>query len=148
MGLIAVSSTQGYAIHRSFRIKRISVWSPAAAPGSSIATCTIYFPASGGTFETAKEYTDSSLSPSYPAYLSIRPPSNSYASMWYISTTNPVFQLTCGAYSIIDIELDGVFSDGVGASTYTLVAATTGALYYSPLDAIGGVIGPVARTGI
>lgn len=147
MGLMATSSTAAYCLFKTFHVRSIEIWTcqiPTA--GSPLATCAVAFPTSGGTFESYKEFSDSSLSDAYPAHLIAKPPANSYSSMWTIDTTNPFMQITGTINSIVDIVVDGVLTDGVGGTSFTVISASAGYVYYAPLDGIGGVIAPVSRT--
>lgn len=151
LGIMASSSTVAYALFGSFRVKEIEMWCcqiPTA--GSPLATCAVSFPL-GSTFQSNREYSDSSLSSASPAHLRVRPPGQEYASFWQTYTSTTAFMaFSCTQNTIIDILFECVLRDGTAnvPSTVAVTAATTGAIYYEPLDGHGGVILPVSRTTI
>jgi len=128
-------------IAESFRIKKVSIWSPPAAQGGN-ATCAVEFKGGATGFIASKEFTDTSVSTSQPAYVSCRPPRGSAASLWQnpVTTNNILMSLTCGAGSIIDVDLDYILTDlFLSAVTPLAVAtATLGRQYYLALDNGGG----------
>jgi len=150
LGIIATSATIGYCIFGSFRIKEIEMWcAQTNTAGAVLATCAVSFPL-GTSFQSNREFSDSSMSPAYPAHIRVRPPGNEYAAFWQTHTGNGYFAFSCTQNTIIDIDVECVLRDGTSniPSTIALVAATTGAVYYQPLDGTGGVILPVSRTKI
>ncbi len=150
LGIMASSSSVGYALFGSYRIKEIEMWTcQIPTSGSPLATCAVSFPI-GTTFQSGREFSDSSLSSASPAHIRVRPPQDEYGAFWNTYSANGYVAFSCTQNTIIDIVFECVLRDGsasVPAST-ALIGATTGAIYYGPLDGVGGVISPVSRVSI
>jgi len=149
-GIMAGTTTLGYALFGSFRIKEIEMWcAQTNTAGAVLATCAVSFPL-GTTFASNREYSDSSMSPSAPAHIRVKPPGNEYAAFWQTYSGNAYVAFSCTQNTIIDVVLECVLRDGTAAvpSSLALVAATVGAIYYEPLDGQSGVILPVSRISI
>jgi len=150
LGIMAVSSSVGYAVFGSFRIKEIEMWTcQIPTSGSPLATCSVSFPL-GTSFQSNREFTDSSLSSSFPAHIRVRPPGSEYAAFWQTYLSFAYVAFSCTQNTIIDVTFECVLRDGSAniPATSALIGATAGAIYYSPLDGIGGNIAPVARASI
>jgi len=134
-------NTDVQPIAQAFRLKRVSIWSPPAAQGSN-ATAAVEFVGGATGLYGNREFSDTSVSTSQPAYVSCRPPKDSAASMWQDPTVanNILFNITCGAGSIVDVEMDYILTDLNGSNVTLLSAATAalGRMYYLALDNGGG----------
>jgi hypothetical protein len=151
LGILATSSSLGYALFGSFRIKEVEMWTcQIPTSGSPLATCAVSFPL-GSTFASNKEFSDSSLSSAIPAHIRVKPPGDEYAAFWQTYSSSTAFMaFSCTQNTIIDIVFECVLRDGSASvpSSSALISATVGAIYYGPLDGLGGVILPVSRATI
>jgi len=152
-GVAATTSILGYSLWDSVKVKRIEVFSPPAAQGSSV-TCSILFPATNQS--QAREVTDTSVSVSMPAHIVATPPPMSLCSFWNNgNSATTYFTLVAPPGSIIDLTLGLVLEDGNGqaslANTAVLVGATVGGVYYCSLDSstsAGSIYKPVGLTSL
>lgn len=150
LGILATSSSLGYALFGSFRVLEVEMWTcQIPTSGSPLATCAVSFPL-GSSFQSNKEFSDSSLSSAVPAHLRVRPPGNEYAAFWQTYTSTAFMAFSCTQNSIIDVVFECVIRDGTASipSSISLLSATAGSVYYAALDGIGGVIIPVSRATI
>lgn len=147
---MAATPTVGYAMFGAFRIKEVEMWTAQInTAGAVLATCAVSFPL-GTSFASNREFSDSSMSPSAPAHIRVKPPGNEYAAFWQTYSGNGYIAFSCTQNTIIDIVVECTLRDGTAnvPTSMVLVAATAGAIYYEPLDGQGGVILPVSRTSI
>lgn len=147
-GVSAATTTAGYPIVTSARIKSIELWAPPSALGANATvTCTWF------GFQTTNlselEVSDTTMSTATPAHIRSVPPPLSTAAMWFVDSTSAIMALAVPPNGIIDLVLEMVLVDGPGtvlAPGFTLVAATVGAVYYPALDGINHHYGPVGLT--
>jgi hypothetical protein len=150
LGIMAATATTAYALYGAFRIKEIEMWcAQTNTAGAVLATCAVSFPL-GTSFQSNREFSDSSMSPAYPAHIRVKPPGNEYAAFWSTYTANGYIAFSCTQNTIIDIVVEATLRDGTASvpAAITVAAATIGAVYYEPLDGQGGVILPVSRSSI
>lgn len=139
-GTLLSNATTGYAINQSFKLRRVSVWTPPATQGS-VATCTLLWTDQSGATavagNTGLEVSDSTNSVTTPAHISAKPPAGSLASWWH-SFADPstyLFQLTAPIGSLIDIDAELVLADGfASASTIYTSSLATGKVVFAFLD--------------
>jgi len=120
------------SVFRSFRIKRIEVWSAPASQGAN-STCSVEWFGFGNSPNI--EFSDTTLSVSKNAHISCTPPANSLAAFWQKATGVGLFILTVPAGSIVDMIVDTILNDEDGANQVVAVATgTLGNSYYLALD--------------
>jgi hypothetical protein len=134
IGTIGVSTTSVTPFAESFKIKRVSIWSPAPSQGQT-STCSCEW--LGTSQSPSIEVSDSSNSVADVAKISTSPPQNSNAAFWQtpaIASVN-LFTLTTPAGSIVDLDLDFVLADD-GAEAFGIAVATAVLQhpYYLALD--------------
>jgi hypothetical protein len=135
LGTTATSSTLVYSIFAAFRIRRISLWCPVSG-SEPVISCAINYNTAGATLlnKSYQEFSDTTNSTSYPAYVSAAPPRDSLAHNWQTADTGVIVTLTCPIATLVDIVVEAILCDGAAGSTKTVVGATTGVVYYTPLD--------------
>jgi hypothetical protein len=130
-GLCTVANSTITAICASFKIRSVEVW---GTVGAAPATVSINWNGSP-VFVANLEKSDTSVSPAYPPYIRAHPPPNSNAKFWQTAGTGVIFALTVVNSSIIDLDVEGVWSDQQDVDTVTGVStATLGAQYFLALD--------------
>jgi len=142
-GVIATSATVGAAIHSSFKIHRVTIWSPPASQGAST-TCSLNW-----VQVVEREISDTSVSTAVPAYLTSVPPAGSQAAFWNSNQGTTLFSMVAPVGSIIDIDLTLIMQDNLGSASAVLVGATVGNAYYCCLDSntnATGIYKPVSLT--
>jgi len=133
----SVTNTSGVLIAGSFKLHRIRVWAPAnpvsANPGSTIS---IQWTSTGAVAvnQTDLMQSDSSINPSYPPFLDVKPPPGTQAKFWNQNTGNVMFVVASPQYSIIDVSLEYVLTDNSPINTTTLTVGVLNSLYYLALD--------------
>jgi len=141
-----VSNSIVTALFRSFKIKRLEMWSAPPSQGTS-ATCSVEWFGFGNS--PSIEHSDTTLSVAKNAHISVKPPSQSLASFWQKSTNTNLFVLNFTAGTIIDIIVDLILNDDEGTALSTAVStATVGTVYYLALDQVLGshILVPVSLT--
>lgn len=141
-----VANTTVVAVAESFRIHRVTVWSPPRQgnPAAGLGQ----FSSSIATIEwhsldniPSQRLTDEAISPSEPAYVSSKPPRGSAAYQWQDGPTGGnIMTLTCVVGGIIDVHISHtLFASGTSGGAYTANPVVVGAYYYMPLDGVGTV---------
>lgn len=137
-----VVNTTAVEMMRSVRIRNIEIWSPTGT-SSTPATCAIDF--TSAVVQSANlEYSDTSINVSSPAHVRCRPPPQSLASFWQVTSSNILFTLTVTSGSIIDLDVDCILTDSPTITTVALTTVALGAVYYLSLNGSTATIVPVA----
>lgn len=133
----AVNSTPKH-LAQSFKFKRVTVWGPVATAGTSVTT-ELRFPGSAssdGTTSPSVTSSDSSVSFDRPAFSTLKPKKFSFQGQWFTPTTVGfnLFELTCPAGSIVDIEFDFIVCEDGGPYAAAVltggVTLTIGEVYH------------------
>jgi hypothetical protein len=146
-GVVATSATTGTPIAFSVKVRSVEIWTPPASQGAS-ATCSLEW-SSGSTLDSTStvEISDTTMSTAEPAHLRTSPPKTSLASFWQHIGADQLFVITAPAGSVVDVSVQFIQNDNEASPTVvTLAGATTGNMYYMPLDGHGGVMAPVSLT--
>jgi hypothetical protein len=147
MGSMGTATNSAVTVlFRSFKIKRLEMWSAPPSQGSS-ATCSVEWFGFGNS--PSVEHSDTTLSVAKNAHISVKPPSQSLASFWQKSTSTNLFVLNFTAGTIIDIIVDLILNDDeAAAQTVAVTTAVVGTIYYLALDqALGShILVPVSLT--
>lgn len=116
------------------RITRVKMWCPVSQQGSS-ATVSIEWEGTSG-FQPNTTISDTSVSVTEPAHISVRPPPRSAASFYWSSTnTSTLFYLNAPVGTIIEVDCVAVTNDGNQTPVSgTVAAGTLGSIYYLSLD--------------
>lgn len=142
LGVIGtVVNTTAVQINRSFRISKLEIWSPSLS--NAVSTCSVDW-ASAVVQSTNLEFSDTTINVSEPAYISCRPPKQSLASFWQLSSSNVLFTLNCPIGSIVDMHVESVLNDSATVTTVALAAVALGAIYYLSLNAGTNTLVPVS----
>jgi len=129
-----VTNTTVVSLFQALRVKRVEIWGMSSALAVP-ATVTLEW--LGGAIASAPvEVSDTSLSTAAPAHINTRPPHNSTPSLWQLPSglNNSMFQITCPAGSIIDVELELILQDGATITSFPAATAALGQIYYLALD--------------
>lgn len=114
------------------KIQRIEMWSPPAAQGSAV-TCSVDWV--GNANSPNREFSDTTVSVSTPAYVVTSPPPQSLASFWQTNNTNALATLTAPSGTIIDVVLALILNDSDEATAQNAAATVVlGNIYYLSLD--------------
>lgn len=128
-----VVNTTVTAFNRSFKIRKIELWTPPPAQGS-LATTSIEW--LGSENSPSREVSDTVMSVSRPGHIVMKPPKNSLASFWQQGNSNTVlFSLVAPVGTVIDFSVDYIEYDD--EATNISIAVATGVLgniYYLALD--------------
>jgi hypothetical protein len=142
--LINVSANTSRRLIQAITVKRIDIWDAGNGVTPSNTPVIEWF--SNNT--QRKIYNAPTVGTAQAGHVFSSPPANSpaaFPSTNGTSETEPLFQLTCGTASVIDLLCEVcIASDQLGAmSTVTTTAAgTTGVIYYFNLDGTTGVVQP------
>jgi len=128
-------STAATPIIGSVRLRRISLYSVPSTGDFGNSTSELVFQWLGVLNTPQNIITDRGTATS-PACIKVVPPVNSRAGMWYSTTstdyTQPYFQFTCIATSVVDFDVDYIIINGAStAITLNLAAANTGVAFLS-----------------
>lgn len=151
MGVIATGATTSSFISDQFRVKRICVWTPPAAVGSFATVALKYTddPASNTQSGAPKTVSDTTVSPDFPAYACLEPPSDNssiFSQWWDSSLTTTMVNVSVPVNSVVDIDFQFILDD-IGATTAgpTLSGATAGNIYHHPITAGAGTLTVVGQ---
>jgi hypothetical protein len=145
-GVGTVANTTYVQVARSFRLHRISIWTPprqgnpAAGLGQfSGMSCAIEWNSLDNI--PSKRFADRSVSPSEASYVSSKPPVGSAGYQWQDGPTGGnICTLLAPVGSIIDVHATHVFfMSGATGGAVTANPVVVGAYYYPPLDGSGTV---------
>lgn len=146
-------------IAASLRVKRLRLWNSMNFTGSTtpasanIASVSVDFDVdalNGGN--PGLQFTDSTNSPSRPAFIDVVPPPGSLASFWHSQVESAIglFALNCGLGAFIDVHVEWVLNDDDGiagiSTAANLVTVTTGHMYYPGLGPNRTEYPPIGRT--
>jgi hypothetical protein len=147
MGSMGTATNSAVTVlFRSFKIKRLEMWSAPPSQGTS-ATCSVEWFGFGNS--PSVEHSDTTLSTAKNAHISAKPPSQSLAAFWQKSTSTNLFVLNFTAGTIIDLIVDLILNDDeAAAQTVAVATAVVGTVYYLALDqALGShILVPVSLT--
>jgi hypothetical protein len=128
---IATTTTAGFQLFDTVRVRLVEVWAAAALGTAS--TVSVEFTNTEGD---SRFHTDTSLGVS-PAYLRAKPSKDSTSGFWHVSGAGSAFVLTVPAGSIIDVHLSFRGSGGYSVALQVVqVAATAGTVFWRGLDGI------------
>jgi len=133
--LVATSSTAGFDLFHTVKIRAIEAWAVASS-GNAETVLLIYDGATAGILGDFKEHSDTSMG-IQPAHIKCKPSPKSLASDYQLSSGTSAFFLGCPSGTVIDVELtfQQYLSSAVAAQN-ALVGATTGASYVRGLDGV------------
>ncbi len=136
MYLMAVTSTQGYRIWDSCRIKKVETWCAVDPTYGTPVSPSIEFPGNSGSGQT---FSDTALGFSDVAYVSASPPVSSLAWDWLpTSSSSVVMELYTPTNSIVDIVLDVTFNEKETPQVVGIVSGVPGVIYMRCLDSTSG----------
>ncbi len=140
-GALATSSTTVQNLASSIKLHSIKVYMPATAAGTAD-TAMVYW-----NYSTSAGFVkDDSVSESLPdgvttsGALVFKPPKDALASNWLSTTlsfSNTCFTIALPVGAIIDLHISfTLMNNNAGYSATTVSTATTGRIYYLPLDGV------------
>jgi hypothetical protein len=128
-----VVNTTAVYLARTFRIKRIEIWSPTSSSTTS-ATCSVNFLSSALLQTPSMEISDTSINVSQPAHIVCRPQKGAITSFWQQTSTDGLFFLSCPGGSVVDIDIEFILNDSTVITTVALAAVLLGGVYYLALN--------------
>lgn len=144
-GICTIANSTIASICSSVRVKRVSIYSGVVTTGAVNAELTWF--AGGSSFMK-----DDSRESSVPEGITMervlvtKPPARALAAFWQnsASPTNVLFQITCQAGSLIDVEMVGTLGNNLSnVAIAGYAAATLSTVYYGRLDGVGGKFQPL-----
>jgi hypothetical protein len=146
--IVATSSTQGYQLFDTVRIRAIEIW--AYSPAGPV-TCTVTFPGAVlGAVGDSSTHTDTCMGLE-PAHVLARPGRKSAAALYQGSTTSTAFDIYTPTGAVVDVLLS--FRSSMAgyapvAATNALVAAQTGNIYARGMDGLPAATSKFVVQGI
>jgi hypothetical protein len=130
----------------SVRIRRVSVWAPAAASGEAAASI-IWASSTGPNNSADTEYDDSTVGSATPASATSVPPVKSLVGDWWTAaaSTTVLATVNAPASSVVDVVLECCYSNNLAPLGPTALGSAAGALgtvFYGSFDG-GGAWSPV-----
>jgi len=140
-----ITNTQVVSIARSVKLNQIEIWAPPASQGSS-ATCSVEW--LGSNNSPNREFSDTSVSVSTPAYVKCSPPPQSLGSFWQQPASTVLATIVAPSGSIIDVHLSFILNDDeAGATAFSVATDSVGGMYFLALDGYGSnLYTPVSLT--
>jgi len=138
--LVATTATTGTELFDSFKLKRIEVWGPPFnASSGTVSTVSVAMIGETATYRGGALLTKSDTAMGLePAYVSVKPPKDSFQGMWQRSGDVKLFNLAAPVGSIVDVTVSlrtDNQSVAVGCAN-ALAGATAGNIYYRGLDGL------------
>ncbi len=132
-------------VNASFKLTSVSVWGPITATGTPVTVTVEWL---GANNSPNKDVSDTSVTNSFAAYLTTKPPRNSIASFWQVATaSSTIFLLTCPSGSVIDVTMNLIMADqSTALQTVNVTTAAVGQSYYLALDHPTAQLVPVSLT--
>lgn len=136
--LTATTSTVGYDMFETVKVRRVRVWGMPAVGGSG-SVAVEFSGTTTGIVGDQLLYTDTSMGVQ-PAHVDARPSARCLAADYQLSSSAVAFRVTVLAGSVVDVEVSfrsfTPSSSGVVAQN-ALVGASVGAQYLRGLDGLG-----------
>jgi len=156
--ICTVANTTLTSFVGAVKVERIQVWATSNSANAGVACSVNFYAGAGAGFASNMEFSDSSLSPAYPAHVDCRPPKDSSAAFWYniggagagtAFTLNYDSALGTSATALVDVTLSCIMFDNASQTlqaTQAVAAGTLGQVYYGYLDFSSGnkVLRPVS----
>jgi hypothetical protein len=132
LGGIATSTTVLAGMFISFKIHRVRMWSAAVNGGETVS---INWNSATLLAAANLEYSDTTMSDAFPAFLDAVPPPGSNASFWNSPATSTLFDLVSTSSAVIDLDVSVIISDQV-TTLQTVVTGpmTADQVYFLALD--------------
>jgi len=137
LAICRVSGGLGAQIYDSIRIRRVRIWSPFVA-GVPVKAYISWSGPIGGAQGNDFSKTDESINPMIPAYVSMRPPTDSLAGKWIpTQLVGQVLAIQCAANAIIQIVSDyRVDSTSAVTGTARAIVGNPAQFYFGGLDGL------------
>jgi hypothetical protein len=134
--LVATTATAGSDVFQAVRINWVAVWGMPAIGGVPSTVAVEYSGAVAGSQGDQRIVADTSMGVQ-PAYVKVKPPRTSLASMYQPSSVAAAFNVRAVAGSVVEVSLNfkGQYTANTAAQN-ALVAATAGAFYLRGLDGL------------
>lgn len=135
---VATTTTAGYRLMDSVRMRKIEMWASAPAAGTTVIS--VEENVTGATTITGRSFavTDMVVGSARSAHLVYKPVRGSYTDMWYSAaqpvTTTTLVNIIAPASSVLDLTIDYVLADGLQAPTSVargVAGAVAGQVYCS-----------------
>lgn len=133
--LMLTTTTTGFDIFYTVRLRKVEVWS-IAAQGTPTTVRVVFDNSTLGQFGDQKIHTDTSMGIE-PAHVLARPQPKSLLANFQLSSANPAFSIECPAGSVIDVAMDfrGIPAHPVPAQN-AVAASGVGSWYFRGLDGL------------
>jgi len=147
VGGIAATTTLAYYLSNVVRLKRISVWGAVATAGTPVQVGWEWSDNPTTSFASPTGLiVDESVSFDRPAFITVTPPRNSFASMWkQQNDTNSIGDFILPLGAVVDFDLQFIIDDNeVPLQSFAIVAGTVGTYYHRIINLVGsGVLTPI-----
>jgi hypothetical protein len=123
-------------IASSVKIRKVEVWTPAAAAGEASANV-VWLANAANQFVPDGEKLRTTLGSATPGYLISRPPRKTFVADWFNPSGAPnteFLSISCPASSIVDVTLSFRLSNELATTGRAVSTAALGSIYYMALD--------------
>ncbi len=134
---MATSATAAYQLANAVRIRSVEIWGPPSATLVPVTVSCEFSSTNIGSIGPSRIVSDTSVGSARVAHIKAKPPMDSQASLWQVSTTTTtLFTLVLPAGAIVDIKYSLTMRDTANFTVVTgaVTGATTGVVYLRPLD--------------
>jgi len=134
-----------YNLFSSARVRRLQIWSAASA-GTAVTNTCKWNPVDIGVQDAVcvKTVSDTSISPTEPAYVDTSPPPLTHASYWHTADNSGyIMSLTVPSGAILDVTVEFTVAYGYTNTPVAVTNSSNGKKYWQPLDGSGDILLPV-----
>lgn len=135
LGAISTSTTEGFCICSSFKIKKIDIWATPKSDSDGAWQSAFIEWKNSTSFSKSTREQDISNSNARPLHLSSSPPKFSVCDFWVHGPAVELFNLKVPTGAIIDISLDYTIADWNEPIEVPLIAPDVGRMVFVPLSA-------------
>ncbi len=139
--IFATQPTVGYQMYDYVRVREIEMWGSTGA--STVPCLTVGVDFGGlvaGNIGAGRSYEDASVSPTFPAYLRVRPDPKSQTAQFQPNSASAAFHIRANGASvgmvIVDVTLEFTNSPVIAPVVTALAGATAGTIYFRGLDGL------------
>ncbi len=126
-----VLNTSVAVLAKTYRLRGLRMWAPCTTNGTPVTVSAEFL----ANIQPSVEYSDTSMSTTVPAYLDVKPLSNSIMFYWKVTASTNAFVLTGPSGTIIDVDVEYIMDDDAAIlTTATVATAAVGFAYWLALD--------------
>lgn len=138
--ILATSATTGNSVFNKVKINWIKIWGPVPTAFTPVTVGVEFRSVLAPLGSSEKQYTDTSVSTTFPAYVKAKPIPGTTAAMWQGQSTVSSIFLTFPVNAIVDVNCSFTLDNFATGVANTLVGATTGVVYFKPVDSTGFLV--------